>query len=294
MIHQPVLLNEVLIGLRPVLKPGSIFVDATVGAGGHSLALLENCPDIKLIGIDQDENILNIAKDNLVKYKDQISLVHDNFSNIKEILGDLNIKQVSAILADIGVSSLQLDQGDRGFSFKFDAPLDMRMDQNQSLTAELIIKTWNESKIASILWQYGEERFANKIAKAIVSNRRSINTTTDLARIVEENVPKRFNKFKIHPATKTFQALRIAVNNEIDYLETFLDQAPELLVPGGRLAIISFHSLEDRLVKTCFSKLKLSGKYEIHNKGVITATAQEVAQNRRSRSAKLRFISHNY
>lgn len=290
MIHQPVLVSEVVELLNPALKPGATFIDATLGAGGHSLALLKCNSDINLIGIEQDGRIIDEAQENLAEFSDHLQIIRDNFKNIGKIVEKNKIKDITGILADIGVSSLQLDDGQRGFSFNKDAPLDMRMDQRQELSAELIIKTWNEQKIADILWRYGEERQSQKIAKAISANRREINSTQDLAKVVEFIVPRNFKKSKIHPATKVFQALRIVVNDEIGVLEKFLKAAPDVLAVDGRLAIISFHSLEDRLVKRRFIELKQTGNFEVLTKSPVIATRQEVWENRRSRSAKLRVI----
>lgn len=309
MEHIPVLLNEVVEVFASINS--GVMVDSTIGAGGHTLAIakaITNNQDAKikeisnskfqLIGIDQDYDALTVASSNLkaqmsnqsIDHDKTVTLVNGNFRNIKQILQELKIEKVAGILADLGVSSMQINSQERGFSFKYDAPLDMRMDNNNQLTAELIIKTWDERKIADILWRYGEERFSRKIAKAIRENRKNINTTKDLAELCEKCIPPRFRKYKIHPATKTFQALRIAVNDEIEALKDFLADAPELLAPGGRLAIISFHSLEDRLVKQKFNELASSEAFEKITKHVVVASEAEIAQNPRSRSAKLRVI----
>lgn len=273
--------------------------------------------DFRIIGIDQDHAALKLAADNLKSCSDKITLVHGNFRDTKAILKELKIEKVAGILADLGLSSMQLSDPERGFSFRHDAPLDMRMNTKQKakskkhndkekikniilkskilnhkseLTAWQIIHAWNESKIADILWRYGEERFARKIAKAIAQNRKNINSTKDLSELCEKCVPPRFRKHKIHPATKTFQALRIVVNDEIEALNDFLRDAPELLAPGGRLVIISFHSLEDRLVKQKFNELASGGDFEKITKQVVTASDNEVISNPRARSAKLRVI----
>ncbi len=287
MIHQPVLFKETIELLNIGLEPKDTFIDATLGAGGHALGILEANKNINLVGIEQDKNIISIAQENLIKYKGQIKIVRDNFRNIKNIVNENKLVKIGGILADIGVSSLQLDEGSRGFSFRSDAALDMRMDQRQELSAELIIKTWTEPKIVDILWKYGEERQSRKIAKLIVENRKNINSTKDLAELIEVNLGK-FGH--IHPATKTFQALRIAVNDELDALTELLNDAPEALKVGGRLAVISFHSLEDRLVKQKFKELKQTGNFKIVTKNPVVATPEEILENRRSRSAKLRVI----
>lgn len=314
MEHLPVLKNEVVELLMPV---AGVIVDATVGGGGHAAAIAAadfkgQNSDFRIIGIDQDHSALEQAVKKLKDYQNQITLVQDNFRNIKQILKELKIEKVGGILADLGVSSLQLDDPARGFSFQHNAPLDMRMNQNQKynlkfknilkskiynlksgITAWQIIHTWDERKLADIFWRYGEERFARKIAHAVRLRRKEINSTQDLAELVKKCIPPRFRKHKIHPATKTFQALRIAVNDEIEALKDFLADAPELLAPGGRLIVISFHSLEDRLVKQKFNQLKTEG-YDLLTRHPIIASADEVAKNPHSRSAKLRAIEKIY
>lgn len=326
MEHIPVLKDHVSKLFAPI---HGTFVDATVGAGGHALALVKadlrlKIKDLRIIGIDQDYSALTLAAENLKGYAQNLTLVHGNFRDIKAILSELKIEKVNGILADLGMSSMQLDDPTRGFSFRHEALLDMRMgtdvvgskyyvlskeekkesstthntsyiihnttSHRQQLSAELIIKTWDERKLADILWRYGEERFARKIAHAVREHRRDINSTTDLATLCEKCIPPRFRKHGVHPATKTFQALRIAVNDEVDALKDFLRDAPELLAPGGRVAIISFHSLEDRLVKHWFNELASSGLYEKVTKKPIIADDGEIALNPRARSAKLRCI----
>lgn len=300
-MHIPVLLIECLKAFRGLdLK---VFIDSTLGAGGHSEAILNAHPEVKhLIGIDQDKWALDIAKKRL---KGPVTYVHGNFSELKEHLSALNILEVDGILADLGVSSMQLDTNERGFSFMREGPLDMRMDQSGLLTAADIVNTWEEMEIANLIFRYGEEKQARKIAKAVCKERqqRSFRTTLELATCIEKNIKR--TRWDVHPATKAFQAIRIVVNGELDRLEHFLGQALQALKRGGRLAIITFHSLEDRIVKQRFvyeasdkeSTSGIGGMFlpknptiKILTKKPIEATAEETSYNPRSRSAKLRVI----
>lgn len=288
-----------------LLEPerGGLFVDATLGMGGHSEAILRSSPETSVIGVDQDADALKLAKERLGEFGKQITYFHGNFSRIREAVGE---KHVDGIIADLGVSSLQLDSEVRGFSFRYDAPLDMRMDAaSGGMTAAELLATATETEIADIIYRYGEERASRRIAKWIVEKREAgepITTTFALAELVRRAV-RTSPKDKIHPATRTFQALRIAVNNEIDILDRFIDDSVELLKTNGVLAIITFHSLEDRIVKQAFQRL--SGKCScppripqcvcgaakrvaILTKKPITATEAEINENPRSRSAKLR------
>ncbi len=301
--HLPVLLDETLRLLEP--KSGEMFIDATLGLGGHSEAILGCSDDIQVIGIDQDTEAVKFARKRLEKFGDRISIVHSNFAEIKNVAENV---AVNGILADLGVSSLQFDSGERGFSFRFDAPLDMRMnaDSNGPTAADLLADL-SQDEIANVIYQYGEERASRKIAKWIVEKRDAgepITTTRQLAGLVERAV-KRGKNDKIHPATRTFQALRIAVNREIEILEQFLIDSVDVLKNEGRLAVITFHSLEDRIVKQTFQKL--SGKcfcppripqcmcgalerVEILTRKPIIPSEDEMNENPRSRSAKLRAI----
>ena len=304
--HVSVLLKETVDLVDP--QPGDTIVDATLGLGGHSREILERQPKARLIGLDQDADAIEIAKQNLAEFGDRVTIVHTNFVNIREALVELEIDSVNGIIADLGVSSLQFDSETRGFSFRFDAPLDMRMDaEGEYPTAAELLQTLSQEEIANTIYQFGEERFSRRIARRIVERREAGNpvaTTRELAELVERAVP-RSKKDKIHPATRTFQALRIAVNNELGVLENFLSDSVESLAPGGRLAVISFHSLEDRIVKQTF--LKLSGrcqcpprlpicqcgavkKVEILTKKPVVPTETELSENPRSRSAKLRAV----
>jgi 16S rRNA (cytosine1402-N4)-methyltransferase len=276
-IHVPVLGQEVVEGLA--LRSEEHYLDATVGGGGHSRLILETVPTVQITALDQDETALKAAQSNLAEWGDRVRFIHTNFAAFDP--GNL---QFDGILADLGVSSPQFDHPDRGFSFRLTAPLDMRMNQHQSLTAAEIVNTWDEVELANLIYTYGEERLSRRIARRIVE-RRPFETTTELAETIFHAVPRSYRYGRIHPATRTFQALRIAVNQELKMLETFLDLAPNWLKPAGRLCIISFHSLEDRIVKHRFRE---SANLHIITRKPITPTEAEMEQNSRSRSAKLR------
>ncbi|HTF36680.1 MAG TPA: 16S rRNA (cytosine(1402)-N(4))-methyltransferase RsmH [Blastocatellia bacterium] len=256
-MHEPVLLEEVIEWLRP--GEGGAFVDCTVGLGGHAGAILAASPETRVIGIDRDLEALDLARERLLIFEGRVQLVHANFESISSVLEREGITAVRGILADLGVSSLQLERGERGFSFVSDAPLDMRMDQDSERTAAELVNELSERELADLIFEYGEERGARKIARAIARQRdcEPIATTKQLAGVVVRalNIPGRW---RIHPATRTFQALRIAVNDELKALERFIPAAISKLTHGGRLAIISFHSLEDRIVKRSF--LRESGR----------------------------------
>ncbi len=275
--HIPVLSQQVLEGLQ--VKEGGRYLDATVGGAGHSELILKAAQHVELVALDQDLQALAAAKERLEGWGDRTSFLHTNFSRYEP--GDLKF---DGILADIGVSSTQLDQAQRGFSFRAEAPLDMRMDSTQSLTAEEIVNYWDEKAIADTIYEYGEERLSRRIARRIV-DKRPFSTTTELAWEVAGAYPAKARHGRIHPATRTFQALRIAVNGELDVLKELLSKAPDWLNPGGRLAIISFHSLEDRIVKYAYRE---DERLQIVTKKPLVATDEEVAENARSRSAKLR------
>lgn len=256
-LHEPVLLEEVVEWLRP--SEGGTFVDCTVGLGGHARAILAASSDTRVIGIDRDLEALALARERLLIFEGRVQLVHANFESIASVLDRQGTTEVRGVLADLGVSSLQLERSERGFSFASDAPLDMRMDQDSGLTAAELVNELAERELADLIFEYGEERGARKIARAIVRqrDREPIAMTKQLADIVVRalNIPGRW---RIHPATRTFQALRIAVNDELRALERFIPAAISKLAHGGRLAIISFHSLEDRIVKRGF--LRESGR----------------------------------
>lgn len=302
--HRPVLLTEVLEALRP--NSGDTLVDATLGAGGHAEALMELVgEDGRLIGIDRDQSALDIAIERLRQYGSRFVPVHGSHENLVETLRALGTFAVDGILADLGVSSMQLDTADRGFSFRFDGPLDMRMDRSGGITAAELLETISLNDLTQDLRVYGEEKLARPIAKAIVKRRetRPIRTTLDLATLVSDVAGPRARQYRIHPATRTFQALRIRVNGEIEGIERFITDAVSMLRKGARIAVISFHSLEDRAVKlamrslanrcTCPRDLPICGCGRENFLKVITgrpltARDEEVHENPRARSAKLR------
>lgn len=277
--HIPVLTQELISGLNIV--PKGHYLDATVGGGGHSSLILAQFPDVKLTAIDRDETAILAAKNRLAEYgEDRIEFWHGNFAEYEP--GE---RRFDGIIADLGVSSPQLDNADRGFSFQQTADLDMRMDRSQSLTAAEIVNHWKEVKLADIFYKLGEERFSRRIAKNI-TQKRPFTTTTELASAIAASVPAKYRYGKINPATRVFQALRIAVNQELQSLETFIDLVPNWLKIGGTIGIISFHSLEDRIVKHSFRN---SERLKVLTKKPIVAAEEERAKNPRSRSAKLRF-----
>ena len=305
--HKPVMLEEVISNLN--IKENGIYVDGTLGGAGHSIEILKKLSSSgKLIGIDRDEEALKAAKEKLKSYSNVI-YVHDNHDNIKEILEKLKIEKVDGILLDLGVSSYQLDERNRGFSYMGEASLDMRMDKSQELTAKIVVNTYSENELSQILFEYGEEKFSRKIAKNICEYRKTkeITTTKELVEIIEKSIPA-FAKKDGHPAKRTFQAIRIEVNNEIKPLTKTVEDCIDVLKPEGRLCIITFHSLEDRAVKrvfleqtgkcTCPSDLpycvcnkKENGK--IITKKPIIASIEEQNENSRSKSAKLRVFEKN-
>ncbi|MEH2328660.1 16S rRNA (cytosine(1402)-N(4))-methyltransferase RsmH [Nostoc sp.] len=275
--HIPVLGREVIEGLA--VRPGGRYLDVTVGGGGHSSLILEAAADVRVTAVDQDEDALAAAQKNLAEYGDRVQFIYSNFADY-----EFPPNTFDGILADLGVSSYHLDQAERGFSFRQAASLDMRMDRGRSLTAADVINNWDEGELADIFFKYGEERLSRRIARRIVE-RRPLHTTTELADAIASSVPPKYRYGRIHPATRVFQALRIVVNDELKSLETFLDKAPNALVPGGRIAIISFHSLEDRPVKHGLRNLPL---LKVLTKKPIIASEEEIQRNMRSRSAKLR------
>ena len=301
--HISVLLQECLDGLQ--IKPDGIYVDGTLGGAGHSLEIAKRLTTGRLIGIDRDTTALAAAGKRLEAYKDRVTLVHSNFSRMKNVLKDLGIFGVDGILLDLGVSSPQLDDGARGFSYMVDAPLDMRMNCQDALNARTVVNTWPQEELKRILYTYGEERYAPQIASAICRRReeKNIETTLELVDIIRSAMPPAALREKQHPAKRSFQAIRIAVNDELGAVEKVMEDATSLLNPGGRLAVITFHSLEDRIVKTAMAaKAKgctcppefpvcVCGKkpdVKIISRKPIVATQEELENNSRSRSAKLR------
>ena len=298
--HKSVMLEECINGLN--IKPDGIYVDGTLGGAGHSLEIVKKLDNSGLlIGIDRDEDALNVAKERLKKYSNT-KFVHDNHDNIKEILEELQITGVDGILLDLGVSSYQLDERNRGFSYMGDASLDMRMDKTQSLDAKKVVNTYSEEDLANIIFEYGEEKFSRKIARNIVlaRNQKTIETTKELVEIIEKSVPKKSDG---HPAKRTFQAIRIEVNNEIRPLYKCIKDSIDVLKPSGRLCVITFHSLEDRAVKkamvegicTCppglpYCKCGMISFGKVITKKPIIPSMVEQENNSRSRSAKLRIF----
>lgn len=298
-MHQPVLLKEVIEYLSP--QPGEIVIDGTIGLGGHSESFLQKIlPRGRLIGIDLDCQALAQAQQRLLtclpagtagKQIGSLDLFCDNFANIGDIIGKLGLNGVDIILLDLGISSYQLDTPERGFSFMNNAPLDMRMSPDNPFSASTVVNDYPEDELIRIFRSYGEERFAKRIAQRIVSYRakEQITTTGQLVELIKKAAPSGWQR--IHPATRVFQALRIEVNKELDNLERFLARFPQWLRPGGRVGIISFHSLEDRLVKRSFRKYKEERVLEVITKKPVTPTKEEEQLNPRSRSAKFRLAN---
>ncbi|MGA3176719.1 MAG: 16S rRNA (cytosine(1402)-N(4))-methyltransferase RsmH [Candidatus Acidiferrum sp.] len=286
--HLPVLLVEVLEWLR--IKPDGIYVDATLGAGGHSAAIAARLSSGRLISLDRDAQALAIARERLKEFASRVTLVHTAFSRIAEAVQGLGIAKVDGVLADLGVSSMQLDQPERGFSFREAGPLDMRMSSGElaedELTAEEIVNRWPEKEVADLLYREAEERDSRRIARSIV-RARPIRDTAHLATVVA-GVRKQWGRQKLHPATKTFLALRIAVNRELEELGQFLSRTPATLNSGGRWVVLTYHSREDRPVKHAFQEADKAGTLKVLTKHVIVPGPEEQAANPRSRSAKLR------
>ena len=301
--HKPVLLDECLDALA--IKPDGTYLDGTLGRAGHSQAILRRLTTGRLIGIDRDQAAIDAAKERLAEFGDRVTLVHGNFSDLGDILQNLGIVGVDGMLFDLGVSSPQLDEPRRGFSYMHDAPLDMRMDETAELDAGQVVNAWSGEELRRILYEYGEERYAPQIARAIVRSRedKPIETTGELVEIIRSAMPAKALREKQHPAKRSFQAIRIAVNGELDALPPMLEAAAEGLAPGGRLAVITFHSLEDRIVKqkmrelatgcTCPPEFPVcvcgkKPKLKLVKRKPIVSGAAELEENPRARSAKLR------
>ncbi len=292
-MHVPVMVREVLEHLQ--CGPGRIFLDCTVGSGGHAEAILSaSGPDGRLIGLDWDEMALEVAHKRLLDFGPRVVLLHEDFRNMRAVLEAQGIHQMDGILFDLGISSLQLSDPERGFSFQYEGPLDMRMDRRSGPTAADRVNRLPEKILTDILYRYGEERWARRIARAIVGERvrTPIRTTQHLAQIVTRAVPASFRSRPLHPATRTFQALRILVNQELQGLADTLRTAVERLRPGGRLCVIAFHSLEDRIVKQTFRELGKGAGAPIRliTRKPLRPAPEEIAYNPRSRSARLRVI----
>ena len=302
--HASVLLNETIDSLN--IKPDGIYVDGTLGGGGHSFEICKRLGDGgRLIGIDQDLDAIAAATERLQPYKDKVTIVHSNYQDIDSVLKGLSISGVDGIVLDLGVSSYQLDNVDRGFTYREDTPLDMRMDQTQPMTAKDIVNDYSEMELYRVIRDYGEEQFAKNIAKHIVRARldKPIETTGELNEIIKAAIPAKLRQGTGHPSKKTFQAIRIELNHELDVLEQSLDTMIKLLNPGGRLSIITFHSLEDRIVKTIYRRdmnpctcppsfpVCTCGKVsmgKVVTRKPIVPSEQELADNKRAKSSKLR------
>lgn len=308
--HKSVLLDETIESLN--VKPNGIYVDGTLGGGGHSYEIAKRLTDGgRLIGIDQDEDAIRAAKERLSEFADRVTIVRDNYCNMPKVLDELGISKVDGILLDIGVSSYQLDEAERGFTYKQDAPLDMRMDQRQEMTAKDIVNGYSEEDLYRIIRDYGEDKFAKNIAKHIVQARqiKPVETTFELDEIIKAAIPMKFRATGGHPAKKTFQAIRIELNRELEVLDESIDAMTDLLNDNGRLCIITFHSLEDRIVKTRFRKNEnpctcppdfpvcVCGKKpkgKVITRKPIVPDEEELEENKRAKSSKLRVFERKY
>jgi 16S rRNA (cytosine1402-N4)-methyltransferase len=292
--HIPVLVREVIQFLK--CRPGGIYVDCTLGEGGHTEEILKaSDPDGRVIGLDRDMQSIKQSRYRLMAFGDRVSLHHENFIRLDAVLDQQGIRIVDGILFDLGLSSAQLEDGQRGFSFLKDGPLDMRMDRARGATASDLVNHLNEVELARIFREYGEERWAQRISRVIVQERATarITTTSQLTELILKAVPRRYHHQKIHPATRVFQALRIAVNDELSILRPALETAVGRLKPGGRLCIISFHSLEDRVVKHGFREWERRGQLKVITKRPVVPSVEERSLNPRCRSAKLRVAERN-
>ena len=306
--HKSVLLYETVDSLN--IRPDGIYVDGTLGGGGHAFEVLKRLgPEGRLIGIDQDADAIRAATERLEQFKDKVTIVRSNYRNIREVLSDLGIEKVDGIYLDLGVSSYQLDTAERGFTYRENAPLDMRMDQRNEKTAADIVNDYSEMELYRIIRDYGEDRFAKNIAKHIVKARavQRIETTDQLVEIIKAAIPAKIRAEGGHPAKRTFQAIRIELNHELEVLNDSIDTMIDLLKPGGRLSIITFHSLEDRIVKTRFRTNEnpcicppdfpvcvcgKKSKGQVITRKPIVPTDDELEENKRSKSSKLRVFEH--
>lgn len=302
-LHKPVMLNECIDMLNIV--PNGIYVDGTLGGAGHSLEIVKRLDTGKLIAFDQDIDAIENAKIKLKYYDDKVILIHDNFRNIKKSLEDIDIFRINGLLLDLGVSSYQLDSPDRGFSYRYNAPLDMRMNRDAKISAKEIVNTYSEENLKRIIRDYGEEKWASRIAQFIVEERmkNQIETTGELVQIIKAAIPKKAREEDQHPAKRTFQAIRIETNHELDVIYEVLESAVELLLPGGIISVITFHSLEDRIVKNFFRDESTGcicppeipicvcnhkARLKFIQKKPILPNEEELRENPRSRSAKVR------
>ena len=287
-LHRPVLLQEAVHFLN--LAPGKVIIDATIGGAGHAEEILRRIsPGGTLIGIDRDEEALKIAHERLSSLGGSFKLINKNFRNLREV-SDLDTVKADGILFDLGISSIQIERGQRGFSIKNTGPLDMRMDRNRNLTAKDLVNNLSEGELSCLIRDFGEERFHRRIARGIViaRKRKKIETTTELAEIASKSMPYRNRRQRIHPATRTFQALRIKINDELPAIEEALKESQYVLRKGGRLCVISFHSLEDRIVKNALKEYSIRELFQILTKKPLRAKEDEVSENPRARSARLR------
>ena len=301
--HKSVLLDEVIESLN--IKPDGYYVDGTLGGAGHALEVIKRLKGGRLIGIDQDADAIKAATERLIDYKNRVIIVRDNYVNIENILKREGIDKVDGIYVDLGVSSYQLDTADRGFTYRFDAPLDMRMDDRNELKASNIVNNYSEAELFHVIRDYGEDRFAKNIAKHIVEyrNKKKIETTFELVDIIKSAIPMKIQVTGGHPAKRTFQAIRIELNKELEVLKDSIDVMIELLKPGGRLSVITFHSLEDRIVKQAFKKAESpcvcpkkfpvcvcgnKSKGRVITRKAVLPSKEELEENSRAKSAKLR------
>ncbi len=302
-LHKPVMLNECIDMLNIV--PSGIYVDGTLGGAGHSLEIVKRLDSGKLIAFDQDIEAIENAKIKLKAFEDKVILIHDNFRNIKKSLEDIDIFRINGLLLDLGVSSYQLDSPERGFSYRYDAPLDMRMNQSLQISAKYIVNTYSEEDLKRIIRDYGEEKWASRIAQFIVEERmkKPIDTTGELVQIIKAAIPKKAREEEQHPAKRTFQAIRIETNHELDVIHDVLESAVELLLPGGVISVITFHSLEDRIVKNFFRDESTGcicppeipvcvcnhqARLRLAHRKPLVPSEEELRENPRSRSAKVR------
>lgn len=302
--HTSVLLEETIRNLQ--VKPDGIYIDGTLGGGGHSYHIASRLTGTgRLIGIDQDGEAIRAAEKRLEPFREKVTIVRDNYCNVRNVLQNIGIEKVDGIVLDLGVSSYQLDQAERGFSYQYDASLDMRMDTRQSMSAKEIVNTYSETELYRVIWDYGEEKFAKNIAKHIVLARKDkpLETTGELNEIIKAAIPAKMRKEGGHPSKRTFQAIRIECNRELEVLKNSLDELIEILNPGGRLCIITFHSLEDRIVKLAFRENEdpcicppefpvctcgRVSRGKVITRKPILPSEEEIEENRRAKSAKLR------
>ncbi|MEI7454628.1 MAG: 16S rRNA (cytosine(1402)-N(4))-methyltransferase RsmH [Actinomycetes bacterium] len=307
-VHKSVMLDRCITLLTPAIERNSnpIVIDATLGLGGHSKAILEKFPQVKIVGLDRDQSAMKIAKENLQEFAERITIIHAVYDELPSVLDSLGFKKVNGILFDLGVSSLQLDEAERGFSYSHLAPLDMRMDQSDPLSAAVVLNTYTKGELVRVLRNYGEEKFASRIADNIIKARASgiLNNTKDLAELVKSSIPAATRRTGGNPAKRTFQALRIEVNNELKILETAIPAALDRLSVGGRMVVMSFQSLEDRIVKRFFADAsesksprglpvemaEFAAKYNLVFRGSESASDEEIESNSRAQSVKLRAI----